>query len=489
LSDIHLPTQNDSENDPDDSDGQPEVRLELTRAGVQQVLSLYSQEQESTRSEFEFSLRLEDFQEAFRERRQMLAIGLAGGLALGLMVLLFSTPLYPVTAQVVLERHDLSTNSVGGGVGSGGSAFIATQAEMLHSQSVIEAAVASIPRPAHLEPDDDAAADAKESVQASAVSGTHVVALGYLGPDGTYGVQLLNAIVAAYRSVLRSNEQQSQEHKLLAKQAEIEVLATEADVVEARIEALRVEHKMLGSSEEALAAQSAILRDYAEQITDVRSQRIAFENRLATGGKRLAILDPAMRSLQERLWQAEAELAQVRLSLRAIHPAVEAKQQEVDVLREQLSSTSESTPEALERDIEASLGLEAQLEGVYQRERLRMADLERYRRAEEDLELELTQIREMRDDKRGELLDQRLVTRLAESGEVGVTARMIEAPAVPESAAWPKPKLVLSGSAILGVLGGMTAALISLRSGRRGRSGRREWVSGPTPAGEEAVLP
>ncbi len=483
MSDFHLPTEHGPEKDPDDPDGQPEVRLELTRAGVQQVLSLYSQEQESARSEFEFSLSLEDFQEAFRERRQMLGIGLALGVGLGLMILLLSTPLYPVTAQVVLERHDLSSNSVGGGVGSGGSAFIATQAEMLHSPSVIEAAVASIPRAAHLDPEDDAAADAKESVQASAVSGTHVVALGYLGPDGAYGVQLLNAIVDAYRGVLRSNERQSQTHKLQAKQAEIDVLASEADVVEAQIENLRTEHQMLGDAEDALAAQSAILRDYAEQLTDVRSQRIALENRLATGGKRLAILDPAMRSLQERLWQAEAELAQVKLTLRSIHPAVESKQQEVDVLRRQLRSTSQSTPEALERDIEASLGLEAQLEVVYQRERLRMSQLGRYRRAEEVFVLELEQIRAMSDSKRSELIDQRLVTRLADSGEVGVTARLIEAPAVPESAAWPKPKLVLSGGAVLGLMGGLTAALISLRKGHR------EWVSGPRPSGEEAVLP
>lgn len=93
MRDIHLPTPTD----PDDSDGQPEVRLELTRAGVQQVLSLYSQEQESNRSEFEFSLRFEDLQAAFRERRKMVALGTLAGVVFGCLVLLISTPLYPVT--------------------------------------------------------------------------------------------------------------------------------------------------------------------------------------------------------------------------------------------------------------------------------------------------------------------------------------------------------------------------------------------------------
>ena len=482
MSDIHLPTKNDSE----DPEGQPEVRLELTRAGVQQVLSLYSQEQESARGEFEFSLRLADFQEALRERRQMLAIGLAAGLGLGLLILWLSTPLYPVTAQVVLERHDVSSDSVGGDIGSGGSAFIATQAEMLQSPSVISAAVAAIPRAPHLDLEDDAVADAKESIQASPVSGTHVVALGYLGPDGAYGVRLMNAIVEAYRGVLQSHEQESQNQKLLAKQAEIDVLGEEATAVERQIESLRVEHQMLGSAEEAMAAESAILRDYAEQLTDVRSQRIALENRLATGGRQLAILDPAMRSLQERLWQAEAELAQVRLTLRPIHPAVEAKQQEVDVMRRQLNATSEATPEAMKRDIEAALGLEAQLEVVYEQKRIELANIERYRRDEDVFVLELAQIREMSDSRRSELLDQRLVARLAESGNVGITARLIEAPELPPAAAWPKPKLVLSGGMVLGLFGGFSAALISLRRSHRSR---RDWVPGPRPAGPAGEVP
>ena len=343
--------------------------------------------------------------------------------------------------------------------------------------------MSAIDRATHLDDEDDAAADAKESVQSSPVSGTQVVALGYLGPDGEYGVRLLNAIVEAYRDVLRSHEQESQGQKVRAKQAEIDVLAGEANDVERELDDLRIEHQMLGSAEDAATAQTAILRDYAAQLTDVRSQRIALQNRLATGGKRLAILDPAMSSLQERLWQSEAELAQIRLTLRSIHPAVESKQQEVDVLRQQMRSTSQATPEALKRDIEAALGLEAQLGVVYERERQRMAAIERYGRDEEILNLELAQIRSMSDSRRSELLDQRLVARLAESGEVGVTARLIERPALPISAVWPKPKLVLTAGAILGLVGGFAAAFVSLR---RDRS---EWVAGLGSPLEEAEIP
>jgi uncharacterized protein involved in exopolysaccharide biosynthesis len=480
LSDIHLPTGPGSEGD----EQQPEVRLELTRAGVEQVLSLYSPGQRSHDPESGFSIRLEDVLEAVRKRRRMLAWGGASGFGLALLAVLLSTPLYPVSAQVVLERHEVSSASIDGGPGAGGSAFIATQAEVMKSRSVVESAVAALPPAAHLEADDDAVADALEAVEASPVSGTQVIALGYLGPDPEHGVRLLDAIVASYKDVLRHNEQETQQRSLQAKQAEIEVLEREAADVEARIQALRDEHEVLGSAEDAASAQSAILREQAEQLNQVRRERITLENRLAAGGDRLAILDPATRSIQEQLWQAEAELAEVKLTLKPRHPAVEAAQQRVNALRSQLKSSSRATPEALQRDIEAEKGLEAQLQAAYERERERMAEIERFRREEQVLNAELERIRNMSEVRRQALLDQRLVTRLAEAGEVGVSARIIQAPQLPEAAAWPRPRLMIGMGTLAGLAAGLAAALVSLHQQRR----REQWApAGPAP-GEEATV-
>jgi uncharacterized protein involved in exopolysaccharide biosynthesis len=462
LSDIHLP----SAPDPHEAGKQPEVRLELTRAGVEQVLSLYSQEQGSRRAESAFTIRFEDLQQAIRERRQMLVVGLAAGIAVGVLILLASTTLYSTTAQVVLERRDVSGRMTAENAGTGGSAFIATQAEVMASRSVIERAVASIPRAEHLDEDDDASLDALDSVVATPITGTQVIALGYLGPDANYGVRLLEAIVASYRTVIVDLEQQRRKQELDAKQIEIDLLEKEALEIEGQIEALRVAHGVLGSGEDAAETQAQILRDYAQQIANVRNERIALENRLATGGKRLAILDPAMQELQSRLWEAEAELARVQLTLMPKHPAVETAQQEVDVLRKQLSANSSATPAALRRDIDATVGLEKQLNLAHARERERMGAIEAYRREESLLVSELEQIREMADARRNELVDQRLQTRLAEAGEVGVTARIIEAPNLPESATWPRPRLILPATALLGLLCGLAAAVISLRRSR-----------------------
>ncbi len=462
MSDIHLP----SAPDPREAEKQPEVRLELTRAGVEQVLSLYSQEQGSRHAESAFTIRFEDLQQAIRERRQMLVVGLAAGIAVGVLILLASTTLYSTGAQVVLERRDVSGRVTAENAGTGGSAFVATQAEVMASRSVVERAVASIPRAEHLDEDDDATLDALESVVATPITGTQVIALGYLGPDANHGVRLLEAIVASYRTVIVDLEQQRQQQELDAKQIEIGLLEKEALEIEGQIDSLRVEHGVLGSGEDAAEAQAQTLRDYAQQIANVRNERIALENRLATGGKRLAILDPAMRELQSRLWEAEAELARVQLTLMPKHPAVEAAQQEVDVLRKQLNVNSSATPAALRRDIDATVGLETQLHLAYTREQERMSTIEAHRREERLLISELDRIREMADARRSELVDQRLQTRLAEVGEVGVTARIIEAPTLPDSATWPRPKLILPATALLGLLGGLAAAVISLRRNR-----------------------
>ncbi len=479
MSDPNLPTASDANEDAQ----QPEVRLELTRAGVQEVLSLYSQEQRGAPDEPTFTLRFADIEEAFRRRQGMLGIGTVIGLVLAIFVILASTSLYPVTAQVVIERHDMTRAEATTRAGNAGSAFVATQAEVMQSESVLADAVASIPRAAHLDDDDDAVADAVEAVRASPVSGTQVVALGYLGPDANHGVALLEAIVSAYKRALGAAEATVQREKLRAKQAEIDVIEGEAVALEAKLNVMRREKGTLGSAEDTSDAQTRVLQDLAAQLTDIRNQRIALENRLATGSEQLAILDPATRSIQEQLWSAQAELSRVRITLTAEHPAVEAAESEVAVLRRQLVANSKATPEALKRDITASLGLEKELERVYDRERATMGGIERDRREESLLLAELDRIRELSNIRRSELLDQRLLTRLAETGEIGVSARLIERPSLPAGAAWPRPRLLLPMGAIIGFLAGFVAAVISLQRERDlSRPAEEAWVP-PSRAG------
>jgi uncharacterized protein involved in exopolysaccharide biosynthesis len=309
---------------------------------------------------------------------------------------------------------------------------------------------------------------------ATPITGTQVVSLGYLGRDASYGVKLLEAIVASYREAIGDLERESQAEKLEAKKVELGLLEAEATDLEAQLDALRARHGVLGSGEDAAVVQAQTLRDYAQQIAEVRNQRIALESRLATGGKQLAILDPATRELQEELRRAEAELERVRLNLMPKHPAVETAQQNVDILRKQLAASSDATPAALRRDARATAALEAQLERAYAREKERMAGIEGYRREEAALASELAQVEAMAEARRSELVDQRLLTRLAEAGEVGIDARIIESPMLPERATWPRPGLVLPFGALVGLAAGFAVELVSLH--REREQERNHWA-------------
>lgn len=489
MSDPHLPSKPES----NDDESQPEVRLELTRAGVQEVLSLYSQEQHHDPEDSVFRLRFEDFERAVRERRRMLVMGAVGGFVLAGLLAWLATPLFPVSAQVVLERHDMTQAESPGRVNAAGSSFVATQAQVMESESVLADAVARVPRSAHLdavdtyETEEAAAAaalgSALEAVQASPVSGTQVIALGYLGPDAQHGVALLTEIVSSYHRALREHEAAVQSEKLRAKQAEIDVLEAESVELESRLAALRTENGTAGSAQDTADAQNLLLRDLAEQLGNTRNERIALENRLATGSEQLAILDPATRSLQQQLWAAEAELSRVQLSLTPRHPAVEAAQREVSVLSRQLEESAKATPDALKRDIAAAVGLEAQLSQLYEQERLRMSTVERDRREESLLLAEWERVRTLSDQRRSELLDQRLVTRLVDTGETGVTARLIAHPKIPDGAVWPRPKLMLPLGLLLGLAVGFAAALISLaRERERFGDERESWTGVPSSA-------
>ena len=485
MSDSNLPSRPNRRSTDSPAESQPpEVRLELTRAGVQEVLSLYSQEQRSTQHQPGFEFGLVEMERVVRERRLMLALGLLLGLALSVLLLFVSQPLYAVDAQVVLERHDMTRAESSGSIATAGSAFIATQTEVMRSRSVLAAALESLPRAPYLTPEQDALSDAAATVRASAVSGTQVIALGYLGPDPNYGVALLESIVEAYRGALREHEITVQSEKLRAKRSEIEVLDGEANHLEGELATMRADNGTVGSAEDAAEAQTSLLRDLARQVTDSRNDRIALENRLATGSERLAILDPATQTLQDQLWAAEAELERTRLSLTPRHPAVESARREVAVLKQQLAANSAATPNALQRDIEAARGLESQLGAVYESERSRMAAIERERREESLLLAELERVRDLSDRRRSELLDQRLVTRLAETGETGIRARLIQPPSLPLDATWPRPRLLIAIGALSGLAMGFLAALISLQRERQNEIARSDGSTAWTPRGQ-----
>ncbi|MGE0621959.1 MAG: GumC family protein [Pseudomonadales bacterium] len=449
---------------PSESNGRdlsaPEVRLELTQAGVRQVLSLYAEDQAGRAAHGGMEIGFAEILKAVLERKGLVAGCLLAGVVVGLLVLLVATPLYTVTTQVVLDQQDTLESTLNNG--RGGSAFIATQAEIMQSHSVVADAVARVPPPAVQE--EDPVAAAMESLQASPVSGTQVVALSYVGPDPVYGEKLLRATVEAHQRRLIDDERRSQAGRLEVKEGEYAALVAEVELLEDRLREVRREYFNGGSAEDVLAAQNQNIRNQYQQLLEVRAQRYGLENQLLAGSTAIQSNDSAIRSLQDRLFQAEAEVARLRQTLQPSHPSRVAAERQVTLLREQLAGTTRATPQALQRQLEALKGVEVALVEGLDLANEELAESERRGRAEQLIMDELAQTRGIMEQRRRALLDQRLFTRLAETGEVGVTARIIAEPIQPLGPTWPNPPLVLAVCGSIGLMAGVFWALMAFRA-------------------------
>ena len=435
----------------DSSSASPEVRLELTKEGIDQVLSVYAHRQQGNT----YELSLDDFTRALRRRYRWILGGALLGLLAALAVVQLSTPLYPVAARALVERSEVPGESR-----PAGSAFVATQAQLMQSTNVVLRALRTLPLPSGAQSAESLLDDALDWVQTSPISGTDVIAMGYLGPDAEYGAQLLRQLVAAHGEALRESRQSELKNAIDSTAREIDVLLDESAAIESRIAQLRASNGVIGLAVDAAAAQADIVATYVEQLTEIRNQRIMLENRLAAGGDDLPILDPATRNLQEELQRAESELGRLRLNLTAEHPSVVAAARDVQGLREQLSSTGAATPQTLRRDIAAAAGLEAELSQFEAQSRQRLQELERYRSEEAVLLAELGRLEDLVTTRRRELLDQRLQSRL--NGGVNVSVRLISEPAIPGTPSWPKPALMIGLGTVLGFAITLVLATLSL---------------------------
>ncbi len=402
---------------------------------------------------------LQDVFDVFKKRRLYLLIGLLAGIELAVLMLAVTTPLFAVSARVVITQQApgelIDTDS-------GSSAFIATQAEILHSPRVVQAAVDSLPDPDHLDPEEDKVAAAMDAVHASAIAGTRVVALGYLGSNPDYGAALLKAMIDAYLSEVHLTTRSGQANLFDTKDDELETLLENIAEKESKIRELSQVNAIVGNAEEAAAAQAGLLKDQVQALTEARNKRIELEARLATGGSEMLENDPLRKSLQEDLRRAESELAIAKRTLTREHPSVKAAQSNVQVLRSQLASNANSSRKLLQQQIDEALRLEQELAAIELQSRARLEGIERHRQQENKLLGELTRMQAQADRWRGELFDQQLITRLAKSGDVGIGARIIEEPIVPLEPVWPN-KILLVVGALLGFSIAFILALVSLR--------------------------
>jgi uncharacterized protein involved in exopolysaccharide biosynthesis len=472
---------------PDDAaaDGgkrEPEVRLELTNAGVRQVWALYSQERESAATaplplvdEDPLSIFLRELPGiAWRGRGWVLG-SLALVLALGVVYLLFATPIYNVGAQLLVERRasplDMADRL------RGGSNFLATQAEILHSPTILGSALGAVPElatpPPDLEPGAifDPVSKALRALTATPITGTDVLSISYRTADPALGVRLLDSMITTYRDYIVALEQSPHSEALsLLVRRELE-LREQLAALEAKYQMLRRGSESLGEGEAALSVQKSVMERQAQMLIEAKSRRIDLENRLAAlrnshtpGGGHTGVSGNDS-ALEQELWRAESHLAQLLQNYNEIHPEVQTVRQQISILKSQLAQSSTA---ALERELQASIGTEQRMAALYAREVEKGKSLDVHRVKEEQMLAEIRSLAAVHDAALAKLKEVELETEARAEGGAGVVVRVLEGPSADEDAMWPRPELVLLPCAIVGLMGGLGLAVVLDRmQGRR----------------------
>jgi uncharacterized protein involved in exopolysaccharide biosynthesis len=457
-----------------------EVRLELTNAEGRQVWALYSRPpQEASAAETPLSIFLRELPPMAWKWRRYVGITAAGALALGVIYLMLATTIYGVSALILVENRETALQSYG--VVRDGNAFLATQAEIIHSPPIVRDALVSsgigfpepepglldrvkawLPLPADEPPDLERlnVGISLASLQASPVLGTEVIALNYRTDDPDSGVVFLESVIQSYEAYVRGLDQGSHRDALALIEAEEAKRRTELEALEREYEDLRAGTGTLGEDSGAgeLSVHKARLEGHAQMLVEAQTDRIRLENELR------ATRSSVDAGEVEALRAAEQRLAELRRNYSERHPEVRAAREQIEALRSPLPQASAGQAADLERRLMAARDTERRLTALYEQEfrKSKEVDLERLR--ERRLAEQVASAQEAHASALKLLQEKRLTVEAMAQEGAGVVVRVLEAPEVLDDALWPRPVPVLFCCLVIGGLAGLGLAVVMERA-------------------------
>jgi len=374
-------------------------------------------------------------------------------LALGLsfMYLKGAKPVYSIVSEIVVERKKPTATSDSSGESV---RFNATQAEILKSPLVVNAALEKNPLPQELS---EKAADAnlsasawiKEQLIVSTITGTQVIAIAFETSHPEHGVGFLDSVVNQYLKLSRNTD--VDEHKgtlgLLEKSASD--LRIKLAGLQEEYQTVRRSNSSIGEGDEALSLHKQNAEDYNVQRMEAQQELVRRQAALAEFDRVLA--DRDMHLLSQRYVkgeigrayaQAEVRLAQLRTNFQDAHPDVTAARMAVEDLRSRLLSEASEQRRVLLSSRNVSRGEANRLEQQYNLaiDKAKSADLAQLDQKVLVAEIESTQ--QLLEAELARINDRSLAIGSLNSGQSGTVAEVIRKPSIPLEAIWPRPKLV-----------------------------------------------
>jgi uncharacterized protein involved in exopolysaccharide biosynthesis len=456
-----------------------EVRLELTNAEGRQVWALYSRPpQEAGPAETPLSIFLRDLPPLAWKWRRYVALTAFGSMALGVLYLMLATTLFGVSSLILVQNRETALQQYG--VVRDGSAFLATQAEIIHSPPIVREALESsgigfpAPEPGLLDrvrgwlplPEGEApdlerlnVGISLAALQATPVLGTEVIALNYRTDDPGTGVIFIEAVIKSYEQYVRGLEQGGHRDALTLIEAEEATRRGELEVLEKEYETLRAGTGTLGDENEGvLSVQKARLEGHATMLVEAQTDRIRLENELRSA--RSSVNSAEVDTLR----QAELRLAELRRGYSERHPEVRAAREQVEVLRAPLPQAAAGLASELERRLRAARDTERHLTQLYENEFRKSKAVDMDRLHERRLADQVASARVAHEASLKMLHEKRLTVEAMAQEGAGVVVRTLEAPEVLEDALWPRPVPVLFCCMVIGGLAGLGLAVVMERA-------------------------
>jgi uncharacterized protein involved in exopolysaccharide biosynthesis len=445
---------------PPSGPGSPDVSLEVRGDSGRRTWAFYAQPNESPADEAGGGLDLFEMLDLLRRGLPNMTMGALALAALGGIYLLLAEPIYDVGAQVLVQRRAVLANQ--GETPSGTGLFLATQAEIISSPSVVASALDALP-----EPPERSIGEAGDSVEAVAslvsatpIKGTSVLALTYIGPSAWEGLSILDAVIESYRRFVREIDHADHRKDVVVLAEHEAELRQQLDELVARYSKMHSENAVAGEGQDVASMNRSLIERLSSELVAARARRIKLENERFALDEHGHLSGDRQESqsrerLVEQIWRAEVKAVELRAQYADDHLSVREANEQLTALRRELWKLKRRERAALEGEVAAAHSTEARLNEAYRAELEAAKTIEARHFERTQLKDEIDRLAESHQVALATLRNEKLTQQGREEGRAMVAIHVLEPPNASESPLWPRPPLVLAPCVAIGALLGL----------------------------------
>ena len=428
--------------------------------------------------------------------RRIIGIACAVSIGLGLVYLVVTPPVYRATTRLLVVRQGSARDQTPARYDP---AFVATQAEIVRSRTVVENALDAY-QPPNLVTADDPVSSALKAVRVTPVEGTNVMQVSYECSDQQAAERMLEAVLQKYKEYTQDTEQNSRLQSLSLLTESEQELRKQLDRKEAEYRDLLKQGVLLAVGDDVSRVHTEYLSNLGKALTEVKNRRLQMENEsvawiksrdaLSTPSNGLAVTIPAslpsgpfddprreqrstfalpaghqsghaleIRAMERELQVARQREAELTSRFGDKYPDVRAIRAQIRQLESQLEAMLAEIPKILQSELDVARKHEQELEAIYERELQRGRELELHELQNRQYLDSIERLRAAHGTVNAELHTLQPAAATA-TGQGTVHIRTITAPRASRASIWPIPAVVLAICGALGFVGGSGVVLV-----------------------------